>query len=211
MALKIGILPVTALEQNCTLLWDDETLEGAVVDPGGDVNDILAAIAQTGMKLRGIYLTHGHFDHAGGAAELSEKTGVPVIGPEQGDAFLLGEIEATGRRYGLTGGRNCVPATWLKHGDVVKLGGADFEVRHVPGHTPGHVVFLNHERGFGIMGDVLFNGSVGRTDLGDYGNTEQLMEGIRTQLLTLPDDFGFTSGHGPGSSIGVERRSNPFL
>lgn len=211
MSLKIAILPVTPFQQNCTLLWDDETREGSVVDAGGDPDQILAAIAKAGFKLTGIYLTHGHLDHAGGAAAVSEATGVSITGPDQRDEFLLNEIEDSAKKYGLSGLRNCTPSAWLKHGDVVKLGGADFEVRHIPGHTPGHVVYLNHAHKFGIMGDVLFHGSIGRTDFGNYGNHEQLISGIRSQLLTLPDDFGFTCGHGPGSTIGNERRSNPFL
>lgn len=210
MALKLGLLPVTAFQQNCALLWDDVTLEGAVVDPGGDVPDILAAIARVGFTLTGIFLTHGHLDHAGGAAELSEATGVSITGPDIADKFLLESMEQQGRAYGFAC-HNCTPDAWLKEGDAVTFAGQEFEVRHAPGHTPGHIVFINHTQKFAIVGDVLFRGSIGRTDLGDYGNHEQLIESIRTKLLTLPDDYAFICGHGPDSTIGAERRSNPFL
>ncbi|MDD2705266.1 MAG: MBL fold metallo-hydrolase [Acidocella sp.] len=210
MALQVGTIPVTAFQQNCALVWDDETRLGVVVDPGGDVAHILAAIEQTGISVTDIFITHGHMDHAGGAAELSEALDLRITGPAIEDKFLLDDMENAGRRFGLIA-RNCKPDHWLKDGEIIHMGGAEFEVRHCPGHTPGHVVFINHEQKFGIFGDVLFHNSVGRTDLGDYGNTEQLMTSIRTKLLTLPDDFSFICGHGPGSTIGEERRSNPFL
>ncbi len=210
MALKIGVIPVTPLQQNCTLLWDDETLEAAMVDPGGDVPRLLAALEKTGTTLKTIYLTHGHADHAGGAAELAERTGAPIIGPHAADQFLLDEMEQMATRYGMQA-RNCTPSAYLDEGDTVEMAGTTFTVRHCPGHTPGHVVFLDLAGGFGIMGDVLFQGSIGRTDLGSYGNHQQLITAIREKLLTLPDDFAFTCGHGPGSSIGHERQFNPFL
>lgn len=210
MALKIGVIPVTALQQNCTLLWDDETLEAVMVDPGGDVPRLTAALAQIGAKLTTIYLTHGHVDHAGGATELAELTGAPIIGPHKGDEFLLQEMAESAAMYRMTA-RNCTPSRYLADGETVNMAGTSFEVRHCPGHTPGHVVFLDLEGGFGIMGDVLFKGSIGRTDFGNYGNYEQLMSSISTKLLTLPDGFAFTCGHGPGSTIGSERQFNPFL
>jgi hydroxyacylglutathione hydrolase len=210
MALQVGVIPVTGLQQNCTLLWDDETLEAVMVDPGGNIPRLQAALEKTGTKLKTIYLTHGHTDHAGGAMELSELTGAPIIGPHIGDEFLLQEMEQTAAIYRMSA-RNCTPSRYLTDGETVDMAGVKFEVRHCPGHTPGHVVYLDLEGGFGIMGDVLFKGSIGRTDLGTYGNYEQLMASIRDKLLPLPDDFAFTCGHGPGSTIGSERLFNPFL
>jgi hydroxyacylglutathione hydrolase len=210
MALQVGIIPVTGFQQNCTLLWDDETLEAVMVDPGGNIPRLQAALEKTGTTLKTIYLTHGHTDHAGGATELSELTGAPIIGPHIGDEFLLQEMEQSAAMYRMNA-RNCTPSRYLTDGETVNMAGAKFEVRHCPGHTPGHVVYLDLEGGFGIMGDVLFKGSIGRTDFGNYGNYEQLMASIRDKLLVLPDDFSFTCGHGPGSTIGSERLFNPFL
>jgi glyoxylase-like metal-dependent hydrolase (beta-lactamase superfamily II) len=149
-------------------------------------------------------------DHAGGATELAEALGAPITGPVMDEKFLLDDLVAAGARFGLNC-RNCTPDRWLEQGDVVVLGGEEFEIRHCPGHTPGSVVYLNHRLNIGLVGDVLFKGSIGRTDLGDYGNHEQLINSIRTQLLTLPDEFAFISGHGPTSTIGAERHGNPFL
>lgn len=210
MALQVAVIPVTGFQQNCTLLWDDETLEAAMVDPGGNIPRLQAALEKTGAKLNMIYLTHGHTDHAGGATELSELTGAPIIGPHVGDEFLLQEMEESAAMYRMKA-RNCTPSRYLADGETVTMAGVNFEVRHCPGHTPGHVVYLDLEGGFGIMGDVLFKGSIGRTDFGNYGNYEQLMASIRDKLLVLPDDFAFTCGHGPGSTIGSERLFNPFL
>ena len=210
MGLQVGVIPVTGFQQNCTLLWDDETMDAVMVDPGGNIPRLMAALEKTGAKLKTIYLTHGHVDHAGGATELSELTGAPVIGPHHGDQFLLNEMEAQGAAYRIQA-RNCTPSRYLSDGETVDMAGATFTVRHCPGHTPGHVVYLDLEGGFGIMGDVLFQGSIGRTDFGNYGNYEQLMTAIRDKLLVLPDDFAFTCGHGPGSTIGRERLTNPFL
>jgi glyoxylase-like metal-dependent hydrolase (beta-lactamase superfamily II) len=210
MALQVAVIPVTGFQQNCTLLWDDETLEAAMVDPGGNIPRLQAALEKTGAKLNMIYLTHGHMDHAGGATELSELTGAPIIGPHVGDEFLLQEMEESAAMYRMKA-RNCTPSRYLADGETVTMAGVNFEVRHCPGHTPGHVVYLDLEGGFGIMGDVLFKGSIGRTDFGNYGNYEQLMASIRDKLLVLPDDFAFTCGHGPGSTIGSERLFNPFL
>jgi len=210
MALHVAVIPVTGFQQNCTLLWDDETLEAAMVDPGGNIPRLQAALEKTGAKLNMIYLTHGHTDHAGGATELSELTGAPIIGPHVGDEFLLQEMEESAAMYRMKA-RNCMPSRYLADGETVTMAGVNFAVRHCPGHTPGHVVYLDLEGGFGIMGDVLFKGSIGRTDFGNYGNYEQLMASIRDKLLVLPDDFAFTCGHGPGSTIGSERLFNPFL
>lgn len=210
MALQVGVIPVTGFQQNCTLLWDDETLEAVMVDPGGNIPRLQAALEKTGARLTTIYLTHGHTDHAGGATELSELTGAPIIGPHHADQFLLDEMEESAAMYRMKA-RNCTPSRYLTDGETVDMAGAIFTVRHCPGHTPGHVVYLDLEQKFGIMGDVLFKGSIGRTDFGTYGNYEQLMASIRDKLLPLPDDFAFTCGHGPGSTIGSERLFNPFL
>ncbi|HTQ72578.1 MAG TPA: MBL fold metallo-hydrolase [Acidocella sp.] len=210
MTLKVGIVPVTAFQQNCALVWDDDTKTGAVIDPGGDVPQIMDAIGKLGLSITEIFLTHGHIDHAGGAMELASALDVRIVGPGIEDKFLLDHLAEQGARYGLHA-TDCKPDRWLVHGDVIKLGGEDFDVRHCPGHTPGHMVFLCKAMNFGFVGDVLFQGSVGRTDLGDYGNHDQLIASIKRELLVLPDDFSFLSGHGPGSNIGNERRSNPFL
>ena len=209
MSLQVTIIPVTPFQQNCALIWDTETLRGTVVDPGGDVPRILEAIAQAGVTVEEIVLTHGHIDHAAGASELAERLGVQITGPSIEDKFLLDGLEVQGQQYGFAA-RNCVPDRWLKEGDVVRLGGAEFAVLHCPGHTPGHLVFVNHVANFGVFGDVLFRNSVGRTDFA-YGDGEALIANIKTKLLPLPDDFAFICGHGAASTIGAEKRSNPFL
>lgn len=210
MALQVAVIPVTGFQQNCTLLWDDETLEACMVDPGGNIPRLQAALEKTGAKLTTIYLTHGHVDHAGGATELAELTGAPVIGPHAADQFLLDEMEENAAMYRMKA-RNCTPDRYLTDGETVTMAGVTFTIRHCPGHTPGHVVYLALAQNFGILGDVLFKGSIGRTDFGNYGNYQQLMDSIAEKLLVLPDDFAFTCGHGPGSTIGSERRLNPFL
>jgi glyoxylase-like metal-dependent hydrolase (beta-lactamase superfamily II) len=208
--MQVKMIPVTPFQQNCALLWDPQTLKGAVIDPGGDVPEILAAIKAAGVTVEAIYLTHGHLDHAGGAAGLAAALGVKVIGPDRRDQFILDGIAAQAAEYGLTGLANVTPDQWLNEGETVSLAGESFEVLHIPGHTPGHVVFINRALKFGILGDVLFRNSVGRTDF-PYGDTEALITGIQEKLLTLPDDFTFICGHGAASTIGAERRSNPFI
>jgi len=210
MALKGAIIPVTAFEQNCALLWDDQTMEGVVVDPGGDVPRILAAIEGQGIKVRRILITHGHIDHAGGADELRAALGVPVEGPQLADKMLLDNLEKQGAAYGLDGARNLVPDRWLEEGETVRIGALDFAVLHCPGHAPGHVVFVNTDERFAIVGDVLFRGSIGRTDF-PYGDHAALLAAIHGKLLPLGDDIQFICGHGPGSSFGHERKRNPFL
>jgi hydroxyacylglutathione hydrolase len=211
MPLKAAIVPVTPFMQNCTLLWDETSKVGAVVDPGGDLARIEASIAKTGMQVEKIVLTHGHIDHAGGAAELKEKLGgVPIEGPHKADDFLLENLEAQAMQFGLDGVRNVAPDRWLAEGDTVSIAGADFSVLHCPGHSPGSVVLVNAPQRFMLMGDVLFKGSIGRTDFA-YGDHDALIESIKTKLLPLGDDYTFICGHGPMSTIGEERRSNPFL
>ena len=209
--MKIAVLPVTPFQQNCAILWDAASRRGAVVDPGGEVDRILAEVARLGVTVERIALTHGHFDHAGGAAELRERLGgVPVEGPDERDRFLLDALGEDGPARGLAEARAVTPDRWLREGDVVELGGAAFDVLHCPGHTPGHVVFANPAGRFALVGDTLFRGSVGRTDL-PYGSQDGLIAAIRTKLLPLGDDVRFLCGHGPGSTIGVERATNPFL
>lgn len=207
--LAASIIPVTPFDQNCTILWDKAKGEGVVVDPGGDVPRLLDALAKLDVRATAVLLTHGHADHAAGAAALAEALGIPVIGPHSADGFLLDALPEHAARYGMEG-RAVTPARWLEDGDTVNIGGAAFEVRHCPGHTPGHVVFVNEAARVVIGGDVLFRGSIGRTDF-PYGDHEALLAAIRDKLLTLPDDTTVLCGHGRGTTIGEERRSNPFL
>jgi glyoxylase-like metal-dependent hydrolase (beta-lactamase superfamily II) len=206
---KVAIIPVTPFQQNCTILVCEATKRGAVVDPGGDVPLIRRAIEQTGAQVEKIFLTHGHADHAGGAAELREILGVPIEGPQIGDKFLLDSLAASSALFGFAS-RDVAPDRWLEEGDHVTFGEARLDVRHCPGHTPGSVIFVNEPMQFCLVGDVLFQGSIGRTDLpgGDYAT---LMRSIQNRVLTLDDSMTFISGHGPISTIGAERLHNPFL
>lgn len=209
--LRAGIIPVTPFQQNCTVLYDEETREGVVVDPGGDVEVIEQTIAENGLKITAIWLTHGHIDHAGGADELREKLGVKIIGPHKADLPLLSGLKQQATMFNMDGDvRDVVPDTWLKDGDSVSFGGHVFEVYHTPGHAPGHVIFFNRAQNFAHLGDVLFSGSVGRTDL-PGGDHQTLMNSIRDKVFPLGDDVGFICGHGPGGRIGDERRTNPYL
>ena len=208
--MKIAVIPVTTIGQNCSILWDPATGKGAVVDPGGDVDAILDAVRENQVTVERIALTHGHIDHAGGAAELRERLGdVPLEGPDERDRFLLDGLAEAGRAYGIAG-RPVTPDRWLREGDTVELAGVAFDVLHAPGHTPGSVVFVNRPGRFALVGDVLFQGSVGRTDF-PYGDGAELLRSIRDKLLPLGDDLAFLPGHGPASTIGEERASNPFL
>ncbi|WLS10153.1 MBL fold metallo-hydrolase [Shinella sumterensis] len=209
--LQAGIIPVTPFQQNCTILFDTETKQGVVVDPGGDVDAILRTVEENGITLTAIWLTHGHIDHAGGAKELKEALGLDIIGPHKDDLPLLQALETQAQRFGVDMKvSNVVPDRWLEDGDTVSLGEHEFEVSHTPGHAPGHVIYFNRKQGFAHLGDVLFQGSIGRTDL-PGGNHEQLFQSIRDKVLPLGDDVGFLCGHGPGGRIGEERRTNPFL
>ena len=209
-ALKGAIVPVTPFQQNCAILWDDTTRQAVVVDPGGDVDRIAAAIEQAGVTVERIWLTHGHLDHAGGAAELRDRlNGVPIEGPDRRDEFLLSALAEQGSTYGFDM-RDVTPDKWLQEGDAVALGEHTFDVLHCPGHTPGHIVFINSAARFALLGDVLFQGSIGRTDF-PYGDHAALISAITDKLLPLGDDMQFLCGHGPGSTIGAERQTNPFL
>jgi glyoxylase-like metal-dependent hydrolase (beta-lactamase superfamily II) len=207
--IKVAIVPVTPFQQNCSILVCQATNMAAVVDPGGDVALIRRAVEQTGATVEKILLTHGHADHAGGAAELSEVFGAPIEGPHIGDKFLLDSLEDSSALFGFAC-RNVTPDRWLTEGDKISFGDASFDVIHCPGHTPGSVVFINRPMQFCLVGDVLFQGSIGRADL-PGGNYATLMHSIENKLLALDDVMTFISGHGPISTIGAERSHNPFL
>ncbi len=209
--LKIAIVPVTAFQQNCALMWDEATMNGVVVDPGGDIEKIQSAIQQVGMTVQAIWLTHGHIDHAAGAMDLKDTLSVEIIGPHKDDIPLLEGLEKQAQMFGLEGKvRNCTPDRWLNEGEVLSIESHSFEVFHCPGHAPGHVVFYNASMGFAHVGDVLFAGSIGRTDL-PGGDHETLINSIKDKLMKWPDEVEFLCGHGPASSIGHERNNNPFL
>ena len=229
--LKAAIVQVTPFQQNCTILWVEPDKRAVVIDPGGEVPRILEAIGELGVRVERILLTHGHIDHAGGAAALKEAleraTGeagrrtnapiaqgspasVPIEGPDERDRFLLEGLEAQGRNFGMSGVQNVLPDRWLAEGDEVHLGEQTFAVLHCPGHTPGHIVCVNERARFAIVGDVLFSGSIGRTDF-PYGDHGALIRAIDDKLLPLGDDVAFICGHGPGSTIGAERQTNPFV
>ena len=206
-ALQHATILVTPIQQNCTLLWDSASLEAVVVDPGGDVPRIIEAIEGLRLRVGQIWLTHGHIDHAGGAAALRDALGVPVWGPGEADRFLLDGLPAAGRQFGFEA-RAVKPDRWLADGDALTVGSHMFTVRAVPGHTPGHVVMLTDR--LAVVGDVLFQRSVGRTDF-PYGDGTALLLGIHKVLMPLPDNTAVLCGHGPATTIGAERQGNPFL
>jgi hydroxyacylglutathione hydrolase len=205
-----AIIPVTEFQQNCTLVWCAKTMRAVVVDPGRDLPRLRQAIAETKVTVEKIWLTHGHIDHAGAAAELRQELGVPIEGPHRAEEFLLGHIAASGLKFGMFSARNVVPDRWLDDGDEVAIGALAFAVLHCPGHSPGSVAFFNAAERFAIVGDVLFSGSIGRSDL-PGGDHATLLRSINDKLLPLGDDVAFICGHGPGSTIGRERASNPYL
>jgi len=207
----LRIIPVTPFSQNCSLIFDQESKDAVLVDPGGEADKILQQVTELGLTLKEIWLTHGHLDHAGGADEIREKTGVPVIGPHKDDQFWMDDIETHWANYGHPGmGRNLVPDRYLEDGEQLTLGGAVFDVVHTPGHTPGHVVIYNQEMKLAFVGDVLFRGSIGRTDF-PKGSLDDLVHSIRTKLWPLGSDMRFIPGHGPISTFGAERADNPFV
>ncbi len=207
--LKAAIIPVTPLQQNCTLLWCTETMRAAICDPGGDLDQIRAAVAQHGVTVEKILITHGHIDHCGAAAVLREELGVPIEGPQEADRFWISRLEDDGRSYGVPA-KSFEPDRWLDNGDTVTLGNQTFDVYHCPGHTPGHIVFHHPPSKLAVVGDVLFQGSIGRTDF-PMGNHQDLIHAITTRLWPLGDDTVFIPGHGPMSTFGRERQSNPFV
>jgi len=208
--MKAQLVPVTPLQQNCSVVWCDETFEAVLVDPGGDVDQILAVVEERQLKLVKILLTHGHLDHAGGAADLKAKFDLPIIGPHRDDKFWLDQIEDHAAEYGLTGLRNCTPDAWLDDGDTVSFGNITLQVLHCPGHTPGHLVFYEPGKQVAFVGDVIFKGSIGRTDF-PRGNHGDLIRSITEKLWPLGDAVTFVPGHGALSTFGIERASNPFV
>ncbi len=209
--MKFQIIPVTPFQQNCTLMWDENTNKAAVVDPGGDVQRIAAEIEKKGLTLEKVLVTHGHLDHCGGAKTLADQFGVPIEGPHEADAYLLEELATSQTRmWGLPAGTPFTPERWLNQGDTVTVGNETLQVFHCPGHSPGHVVFFHAPTKVAISGDVLFAGSVGRTDL-PKGSFSALVKAIRENMYTLGDDVQFIPGHGPVSTIGRERKSNQYV
>jgi glyoxylase-like metal-dependent hydrolase (beta-lactamase superfamily II) len=207
---RIAVIPVTPFQQNCSVLWDPATLRGAIVDPGGNLEAVLGVVAKHGITIDKILLTHAHIDHAGATAELKRRLGVPVEGPHEGDRFWIEQLAEQGRTFGIRSEGAFEPDRWLVDGDTVTVGGLEIRVRHCPGHTPGHVVFFHAPSRFAIVGDVLFQGSIGRTDF-PGGDHAALIGSIRERLFPLGDDVQFLPGHGPLSTFGAERRSNPYV
>ena len=208
--LGIAVVPVTAFEQNCSIVWCTATMQAAIVDPGGDIDRIQGALTELGVTPAAIWLTHGHIDHAGGATDLAEALSLPVIGPHEAEKPLLDSLPQQGLRFDMRGLRPVTPTRWLNEGDWVSVGEVAFAVHHVPGHSPGHVTFFQKELRFLLAGDTVFAGSVGRTDL-PGGDHDLLISGIKTKLLPLGDDVQFLPGHGPASTLGAERVGNQFL
>ena len=208
--LKFSIVPVTPFDQNCSLIWCDETMRGAAVDPGGDIERILAEAERQGVTLEKILLTHGHLDHVGGTAALAEQLGLPIEGPHPADKFWIDALPQQAAMFGFGQAKVFTPDRWLQQGDTVSVGNVTLQVRQAPGHTPGHVIFFDPASKTAWVGDVLFEGSIGRTDFpgGDY---QTLINSIHEQLFTLGDEVQFVPGHGPMSTFGEERRSNPFV
>ena len=208
--MRAVIIPVTPFQQNCSLVWCDVTQQAAVIDPGGDLDKVLAAVNEAGVTLTSILLTHAHVDHAAATAELARRKQLPIIGPHRGDQFWIDGLAEQGRMFGLGHSESFEPDQWLVDGDRVSLGEGEFQVRHCPGHTPGHVIFYSAPDRLAFVGDVLFAGSIGRTDFpgGDY---DTLIRSIRDNLFVLGDEVRFVPGHGPMSTFGAERRTNPFV
>jgi glyoxylase-like metal-dependent hydrolase (beta-lactamase superfamily II) len=208
--LQYTTIPVTAFRQNCSIVWCDDTLQAAVIDPGGDLDLVLGEVKQRGLTLSQIWLTHAHIDHAGGAAELSKNLNLPIIGPHKGDQFWIDGLPGQSKMFGFPPSDKFTPKRWLNDGDNVKLGNCVVQVRHCPGHTPGHVVFYAPEIKRAFVGDVLFAGSVGRTDL-PQGDHDTLIASITQRLWPMGDETIFIPGHGPESNFGRERRTNPYV
>jgi hydroxyacylglutathione hydrolase len=207
--LRLGIIPVTPLQQNCSLIWCTKTMRGAFVDPGGDLPKLREAMRQAAVTIEKILLTHGHIDHCGSAGIFAEELGVPIEGPHEEDRFWIARLDDDGKRYGVPG-KPFEPNRWLVDGDTVTVGQLTLDVRHCPGHTPGHVVFHHPDSKLAIVGDVLFQGSIGRTDF-PRGNHQQLLDSITQRLWPMGGDTAFVPGHGPMSTFANERATNPFV
>lgn len=207
--MKVALLPVTPLQQNCSLVWCTETMKGALVDPGGDLDKLKAGVAKAGVELEKILITHGHIDHCGEAGVLAQELSLPIEGPHEADRFWISRLDEDGKKYGIHG-QVFEPDRWLGDGDQVTVGNLTLDVYHCPGHTPGHVVFHHAPSSFAIVGDVLFQGSIGRTDF-PMGNHQDLLDAIVQKLWPLGDETTFVPGHGPVSTFGRERESNPFV
>ncbi|GGA93016.1 MBL fold metallo-hydrolase [Agarivorans gilvus] len=203
------IIPVTPFQQNCSLIWCEDTKQAAIVDPGGDPQLIQSAVTNAGVEVSKILLTHGHLDHVGAASILKERYQVPILGPHKDDEFWLSKMAMQCQMFGFPEVASFAPDQWLEHGELIDLGSLQLEVRHCPGHTPGHVVFIDHQHQLAIVGDVLFKGSIGRTDF-PKGDHPTLINAIKTQLYTLEDSYRFLPGHGAMSSIGHEKQFNGF-
>jgi len=210
MALKVYVTPVTPFQQNCSVLVCERTLEAAVVDPGGDLERIRQVVATAGATIKKIFLTHAHLDHAGATAELARETGALIEGPHKGDLFWIEKLDEQSRMFGFGKTESFTPDRWLEQGDRVQIGGTELEVYHCPGHTPGHLVFFIRDQKLAIVGDVLFAGSVGRTDF-PGSDHRQLISSIRNNLWPLGNEVVFIPGHGPRSTFGAERQNNPFV
>lgn len=210
LPIRAMVAPVTPLQQNCTIVWCVKTNKAAIIDPGGEVDKLMSVLETNGLTLEKIWITHGHLDHAGGTAEIKALTGAPIEGPHPADQFWIDDIGASGAKYGMPEAKPFTPDRWLYDGDTVTVGETQFEVLHCPGHTPGHVVFFHREARFAQVGDVLFQGSIGRTDF-PQGNFKDLIDAITGKLWPLGGDVQFVPGHGPTSTFGKERRTNPFV
>jgi hydroxyacylglutathione hydrolase len=208
--LQYFTFPVTPFQQNCSVIYDDQTKQAAVIDPGGDLDALLAEVDRRGLKLEQIWQTHAHIDHAGGTAELARRLSIPIVGPQRADQFWIDGLKQQGAMFGFPPAEPFTPTRWLEDGDTVELAGHVLHVRHCPGHTPGHVVFHSPEMKRAFVGDVLFAGSVGRTDF-PQGSFEQLNASITQRLWPMGDDTVFIPGHGPESTFGRERKSNPYV
>ncbi|EDL51509.1 glyoxylase II family protein [Vibrio mediterranei AK1] len=210
MSLQYQVVPVTSFAQNCSIVWCDETMKGVVVDPGGDVKQLEMLIKELGVQVEQLVLTHGHLDHVGGTEPLAEALDANIVGPHKADNFWLQGLENQSQMFGFPLTKAFEPNQWLDDGDTVEFGNQTLNVIHTPGHTPGHVVLFNDESKVAFVGDVLFNGGIGRTDFpqGDYAT---LINSIKTKLWPLGNDVTFVPGHGPQSTFGHERASNPFV
>ncbi len=207
--LRAAIVPVTPFEQNCSLLWCTKTMRGVLVDPGGDLDRLKLAISRAGITVEKLLITHGHMDHCGMAGVLARDLGVPIEGPHQDDLFWIESLDDPSKRYGLEG-ESFTPDRWLHDGDTVSFGEVEMQVIHCPGHTPGHVVFFHEPTRLAVVGDVIFQGSIGRTDF-PKGNHADLIASITERLWPLGNDVTFIPGHGPTSTFGHERLTNPFV